>query len=145
MVDWLVNLVQKSDGNVFYNAITRQVMESRYPGSHRTYVHLKDYEVCGGDMNALRLSVLDTENPMWKRLVEARKSPLKQASIIGYDILLSLLLRRLTLPQAEKRVSLRLGIQGRAILCPYAEVGMDVDKPHQLELMQVDLARRKPA
>jgi GTP:adenosylcobinamide-phosphate guanylyltransferase len=145
MVDWLVNLVQKSDGNVYYNAITRQVMESRYPSSKRTYVRLQDHEVCGGDMNALRVSMLATEDPKWKRLVDARKSPVKQASIIGFDLLLSLLLRRLSLAQAEKRISRRLGIQGRLILCPYAEVGMDVDKPHQLEQMRADLARRKPA
>jgi GTP:adenosylcobinamide-phosphate guanylyltransferase len=144
MVDWLVNLVEKNDGNIFYNAITRQVMESRYPGSRRTYVSLKDHEVCGGDMNALRVNVLSTENPKWKRLVDARKSPMKQASIIGFDILISLLLHRLSLARAETLVSQRLGIRGRAILCPYAEVGMDVDKPHQLEIMRADLARRKP-
>jgi hypothetical protein len=145
MVDWLVNLVEKSDCNVFYNVITRAIMESRYPGSHRTYVRLKDMEVCGGDMHALRVSVVSTENPSWKRLVDARKSPLKQASIIGFDILISLLLRRLSLARAETFISRRLGIQGRAILCPYAEVGMDVDKPHQLELMRADLGRRIPA
>jgi GTP:adenosylcobinamide-phosphate guanylyltransferase len=145
MVDWLVNLVEKSEGNVFYNTISRAVMESRYPGSRRTYIHLKDTEVCGGDLNALRVSMLAAENPSWKRLVEARKSPLKQASIIGFDILLSLLLRRLSLARAETLVSRRLGIQGHAIQCPYAEIGMDVDKPHQLEIMRADLARRIPA
>ena len=36
-------------------------------------------------------------------------------------------------------------VTGRAILCPYAEVGMDVDKPHQLELMCADLAKRAQA
>ena len=145
MVDWLVNLVEKSDCNVFYNVITRAVMENRYSGSHRTYVRLKDMEVCGGDMNALRASVISTENPSWKRLVDARKSPLKQASIIGFDILVSLQLRRLSLARAETLVSRRLGIKGRAIVCPYAEIGMDVDKPHQLELMRADLGRRIPA
>ena len=145
MVDWMVNLVEKNDGNVFYNAITRQVMEKRYPGSRRTYIRLQDHEVCGGDMNAVRISVLATEDPKWKELVEARKSPLKQASIIGFDILLSLLLRRLSMPDAERRISKRLGIHARAIQCPYAEVGMDVDKPFQLEQMRADLAARKPA
>jgi len=35
-----------------------------------------------------------------------------------------------------------LSIKGRAIVCPYAEVGMDVDKPHQLAIMRADLAKR---
>ena len=34
------------------------------------------------------------------------------------------------------------GVRGRAIVCPYAEVGMDVDKPHQLEIMRADLQKR---
>jgi hypothetical protein len=31
---------------------------------------------------------------------------------------------------------------GKAIVCPYAEIAMDVDKPNQLELMQADLTKR---
>jgi len=27
------------------------------------------------------------------------------------------------------------------MVCPYAEVGMDVDKPHQLEIMRADLKK----
>jgi hypothetical protein len=36
----------------------------------------------------------------------------------------------------------RLNITGKAVVCPYAEVGMDVDKPHQLEIMREDLKKR---
>jgi hypothetical protein len=53
-----------------------------------------------------------------------------------------LLLRRVTLEGAVKRASRRLKVKGRAIVCPYAEVGMDVDKPHQLEIMRQDLGRK---
>ncbi|MDP2976442.1 MAG: hypothetical protein Q8N45_09575, partial [Anaerolineales bacterium] len=38
-------------------------------------------------------------------------------------------------------VAKRLKITGRGILCPYAEVGMDIDKPHQLEMLRADLAK----
>jgi len=48
----------------------------------------------------------------------------------------------MTVEEAVRRVAKRLGVTGRAIICPYAEVGMDVDKPHQLELMRKDLAKR---
>ena len=36
----------------------------------------------------------------------------------------------------------RMNITGKAVVSPYAEVGMDVDKPHQLEIMRADLAKR---
>jgi hypothetical protein len=53
-----------------------------------------------------------------------------------------LLMRLISLDSAVKTVSRRLKISGRAIICPYAEVGMDVDKPHQLEIIRQDLAKR---
>jgi molybdopterin-guanine dinucleotide biosynthesis protein A len=140
MVDWVITQVEQSDDEIYYNVIERKVMEARYPGSRRTYVHLKAMELCGGDMNAIRLSIASTENPLWDRLIEARKSPLRQAALIGYDTLFLLLLGRLALDEAAAAVSRRLGIRARAILCPYAELGMDVDKPFQLEIMRKDLA-----
>jgi hypothetical protein len=82
---------------------------------------------------------------IWHKLVASRKNVFKQAALIGYDTLLLLLLRRLTINDAVRRVAQRLDITGRAVVCPYAEVGMDVDKPHQLELLNAYLERRKLA
>src|SRR5262249_20282999 len=76
---------------------------------------------------------------MWEQLIGSRKNPLKQASIIGFGTLFSLFARQLTLEDAVARVSKRIGIKGRAIVWPYAEPCMDVDKPHQLELLRADL------
>jgi hypothetical protein len=36
----------------------------------------------------------------------------------------------------------RLNITGKALVCPYAEVGMDVDKLFQLEIMREDLKKQ---
>jgi hypothetical protein len=62
--------------------------------------------------------------------------------LIGFDTLFLLLFRMVTLDEAAQKVTKRLNIKGRAIVCPYAEVGMDVDKPFQLEILRKDLARR---
>ncbi len=143
MVDWLIKTVEETTHDVYYNIITRGVMEKRFPGSRRTYTHLKGLEVCGGDINAIRASALSGEKPIWDRIISARKSPLRQASLIGFDTLLLLLLRQLSVAAAEAIISQRLGFRGRAILCPYAEMGMDVDKPHQLEIMRADLSANR--
>jgi len=142
MVDWVVNTAMETDEDVYYNIITREVMEKRYPSSKRTYTHLKDMDVCGGDMNVGRLALLTSEETdLWERITNARKSPLKQAGLIGFDTLFLLLLRKLTLEKAASNIMKRLKITGRAIVCPYAEVGMDIDKPHQLEILRADLAK----
>jgi hypothetical protein len=63
--------------------------------------------------------------------------------VIGYDTLLLLALRLITIDQLVRRVMKRLGLRGGAVMCPYAEVGMDVDKPAQLEMLRRDLAGRQ--
>jgi hypothetical protein len=142
MVDWVVNESMRTDDDIYYNIITRDVMEARFPGSRRTYTRLKDMDICGGDMNVGRLALLTTDDTgLWERITNARKSPLKQAGLIGFDTLFLLLLRKLTLEKAIANIMKRLKITGRAIVCPYAEVGMDIDKPHQLEILRADLAR----
>ncbi|MDD5370396.1 MAG: nucleotidyltransferase family protein, partial [Anaerolineaceae bacterium] len=143
MVDWMVAAVQQSDHDIYYNVIKRSVMELRFPNSRRSYTHLKEMEVCGGDLNAVHTSIVDPQNPLYQRVVAARKSTMRQASLLGYDTLLLLLLRRLSLEDAAELVSKRLGIRGRAILCPYPEIGMDVDKPHQFDILRAHLARQK--
>jgi len=143
MVDWAVATAMETDDDIYYNIIPRPVMEKRFPASRRTYTHLKDMEVCGGDMNVARASLISKETDLWERIINARKSPLKQAALIGYGTLFLLLLRKLTLEDVIGRVTKRLGVTGRAIVCPYAEVGMDVDKPHQLELLRKDLKRKQ--
>jgi len=142
-VDWVAEHVLRTNEDIYYNVITKEVMEARFPGSRRSYTRLKEMEVCGGDLNAIRCAMaLDTES-IWDQIIATRKNVLKQAALIGYDTLILLLLRALTLEQAVGRVTKRLGLTGRALVCPYAEIGMDVDKPHQLELLRADLAGRK--
>ena len=70
------------------------------------------------------------------------KSPMRQAGIIGFDTLFQLATRQFTLDSLVARASQRIGIKGRAIVWQHAEACMDVDKPHQLELMRDDLARQ---
>jgi GTP:adenosylcobinamide-phosphate guanylyltransferase len=142
MVDWLVNTDMQTDLDVYYHVIQREVMEKRYPGCKRTWTRLKGMEICGGDMNVARLKLLLGEDTdIWHKITDARKSPLKQAALVGFDTAFLLLTGRLTLEKAETNVMKRLNLTGKAIVCPYAEVGMDVDKLFQLELMRADMKK----
>lgn len=143
MIDWVVNTDMQTKLDVYYHIIQREVMEKRFPGSKRTWTHLKDMDVCGGDMNMGRISLLLSEDTeMWTKITDARKSPMKQAALVGFNTAFLLLTHQLTLEKAETNIMKRLNITGKAIVCPYAEVGMDVDKIHQLEIMREDLTKR---
>jgi GTP:adenosylcobinamide-phosphate guanylyltransferase len=143
MVDWVVTTDMQTGLDVYYHIIQREVMEKRYPGCKRTWTHLKDMEICGGDMNVGRLSLLLKEDTgIWNKITDARKNPLKQAVLVGFDTAFLLLTGQLTLEKAEANIMKRLNITGKALVCPYAEIGMDVDKPFQLEIMRADLKKR---
>lgn len=143
MFDWVVNTSLQTKHDIYYNVIPRQVMQDRFPTARRTFVRLKDLEACGGDTHVVRTSIVSRNSEFWDKLIEARKNPAAQASLLGFDIIFRFLFRQLTADDVIRRVAARLGLKGRALICPFAEVGMDVDKPHQLELMRAHLGRAK--
>ncbi len=139
MLNWLTQQVQEAGKELVYTVVAKDVMEKRFPGANRSYIKLKDQAVCGGDINAIRLDKINYDNPMWRRLIDTRKNALKQAALLGFDTLFLILIRALTLAQTETRVCNKLGIDGRLLISPYAEIAMDVDKPHQFEILNQDL------
>src|ERR1700752_2500810 len=143
MVDWLVDTCMQTKDDLYYGVCARETMENRFPDSKRTWTHLKGMDVCGSDISISHVRMATEHLDMWEQLIGNRKSPLKQASIIGFGTLFSLFMRQLTLEDAVARVSNRIGIKARAIVWPYAEPCMDVDKPHQLELLRADLANQQ--
>lgn len=140
MVDWRVQGADP-DSDLEYSVIKKETMDARFPAASRSYVRLKDVEVCGGDMNVIHVRLVE-DTTFWERMVAARKSPFRQAALLGFDLLFLMLIRRITINDGVKRVSNRLGLKGRAVISPYAEIGMDVDKPHQLEIVISDLSQR---
>jgi molybdopterin-guanine dinucleotide biosynthesis protein A len=143
MVDWLVKTAMKTKDDLYYGVCPREVMEARFPSSNRTYTKLKDMEVCGADINVTHVRMATEHLETWEQLIGNRKSPFRQAAIIGIGTAFKYLTGQFTLQDLVERVCERIGIRGRAIIWDRAEPCMDVDKPHQLELMREDLARQQ--
>jgi len=142
MVDWWVNTCLASDHEIYYGLISEADMERRFPGSRRSYFALKEGRFCGSDIIMLSTALAGNYSPAWNEIVGARKNILRQASIIGFDTMLLMLLRQMTISEAERRAQTKLGVKGRILLDPFAETGMDVDKPRQYEQVRADLEAR---
>lgn len=138
MVSFRAEQIQQGGADLDYCAIERSIMQARFPDSRRSYIHLKDIEACGGDIHGVRLA-LNWDDALWDRLIAARKNALKQAYLLGLDTALMLLLRQASVPWAEEKISRRLHLRARVQVCPYAEVGMDVDKPFQLQIVRREI------
>ncbi|MCX7023035.1 MAG: nucleotidyltransferase family protein [Spirochaetes bacterium] len=145
MVDWIAARAQETGDDLQYCVIDRSVMDARFPGSGRSWVRFRDREVCGGDMTVIRPAAFLGSEGIWRRITEGRKSSLQMAAVIGIDVLLLFLLKRLTVADAARRAAARLGIRGRVLDCPYAEIGMDVDKPFQFTIVERALLDRARA
>ncbi len=143
MVDWLVQTSMQTRDDIYYGVCPRAVMESRFPTSNRTYTKLKDMQVCGADINLIHVSMTTEHLDTWEKLIGNRKSPLASAAVIGWDTLFQLFTHQFTLQGLVERASERIGVKGRVIIWDRAEPCMDVDKPHQLEIMREDLALRQ--
>lgn len=141
MVDWLVETCMQTREDIYYGVVPRMVMEARYPGSNRTYTKLKDIQLCGADMHITHVRMATEHLDMWEELIGNRKSPLRQAATIGFGTLFKVATRSITLDELVKVITKRLDITGRPIIWKHAEPGMDVDKPHQLELVREDLGK----
>lgn len=139
MVDWLVSKCMETKDEMYYGVCPRDVMEARFPDSRRTYTRLKDIELCGADIHVTHVRMATEHLELWEKLIGNRKSPLTQASIVGLDTFWKIFTRSITLDELVTHLSNRLGIKGRAIFWDRAEPCMDVDKPHQLELLRADL------
>jgi len=145
IVDWTVNTALETDHEAFYSLITEADMERRFPGSRRSFFKLKEGRFCGGDMTLIQTALVNSYSPAWNTIVDSRKNVLKQASLIGFGTLFRMALGQLSIAAAEQTTLARLHVRGRVLRCPYAEAGMDIDKPHQFELVQRDLAARPAA
>lgn len=135
-VDWMVSTSQDRDIDLFFPLIERKLLEQRCPRIHKAFVHTRDYELGACDGLVARVSLVASDLPLVKRIVEARQDPMRQAAIVGYDTMLLLMIHRLSLSEVEAQMDRRLGIRSRLILCPFPEFAMDVDKPGEYEWMQ---------
>jgi len=140
-IDWISEQTVKAQKDLVYTVVTQEVMEKRFPGSKRSFIPLKDMKICGGDVNAICLAKVNYENPMWRKLIDARKNALKQAALLGIGTLFLILFKAITLAKAEKRICKQLDVNGMVLPSPYAELAMDIDKPGQLELLRNDLTK----
>jgi GTP:adenosylcobinamide-phosphate guanylyltransferase len=142
MIRYLVDTALGTGADVCYTVVPRETMEARFPNSGRSYARLRDGAFAGGDVHLINPRVLWSNRRLMEEIVGARKNNLMQARMIGFGFLLRFLFRRLTLAQGERKAESMIGFPCRIIPVRYAELGMDVDKPEQLDVIRAEVARR---
>lgn len=117
-----------ADPDVGYGCLEKQKHLDAYPDLPHTWAHLKGGTYCGGGMIVIKPRALPALERFIEKLGAARKNPLALAGIFGWDVLLTFAVRQLTLEAAEARASQLLGMKARAIVSPFAETAVNVDR-----------------
>lgn len=134
-VDNFLDLCGDMSGDLYYPIIEKNVVEKIFPSTRRTYVRLKEGVFTGGNLFLINPAVYKRCLENGRKIISLRKSPVGLCKILGFTFLVKFLLHSLTLADAEKKVSKLLGIRGVAVKSEFPEIGVDVDKPGDLELV----------
>lgn len=140
VVDEFIEACRPWDKAVYYNFVTREKLERRFPGSRRTYSKLGGLEVAGGDMVIARIDVAERNRDLLEVLTGARKQPWRIASVVGLRMLIKFLFHRVTIADIEATAGRILGAPVKIILDGPPELAMDADKPFQVDLLRAEFA-----
>ncbi|MGE5507144.1 MAG: NTP transferase domain-containing protein [Chitinophagales bacterium] len=134
-VDDFLRLCQGREAAIYYPICSRETSERKYPGMRRTYVTLQEGTYTGCNIFVLDPAVVLKWHKTIERAVAVRKSPIGMARLLGFWFMVKFLLGRLTIQDAERRVAQVLGCPVAAVVSEFPEIGVDVDKPSDLELV----------
>ena len=122
--------------------VERRTLEAAYPGNRRTWLRFRGGAYSGANLFWLGSPAALEALAVWRRIEQQRKKARTVLGAFGWGLALLIALRRLTLDQAITRAGRRLGIKARAVVLPFAEACIDVDKPADHGLAEAILRRR---
>jgi len=140
IVDGLIALCRRTEADVYYPIVERSIGERKYPHVKRTYVSLREGVFTGGNLFLLNPRIVEKAAPRARKFLQYRKNPIKLASLLGFSFVVRyLLFKNLRLQEVERKASEVLDVRGAVVICPWPEVGIDVDKPSDLQLARAVL------
>lgn len=134
-IDDFISRCKNSSADVYYPIINKKEVNKRFAGSQRTYVKVKDGYFTGGNLIVANSKVLYEKLDTVADIFSKRKSPFRLVGILGLFFLLKFLLGMLSISDFEKKCSKVFGARCKVITTPYAEIGVDVDKLSDYEMV----------
>jgi GTP:adenosylcobinamide-phosphate guanylyltransferase len=134
IVDHFLHSADAHETDVAIGLVPETVVRSAYPSTTRTYLRFRDGGYSGANLFAFRTPQAHRASEFWVSAEQFRKRPWRLASVFGPGALLAFAFRRLTLDEALERASRVIGCRVRAIVLPFAEAAIDVDRPSDVAL-----------
>jgi GTP:adenosylcobinamide-phosphate guanylyltransferase len=139
VIDNFIKLCEPHNHDLYYPVLTRDTCLKSFPTTERTYVRLKDGHITGGNIALI--------NPDWflrskgnlEMFISYRKKPLKLMRLFPPFLIFKYLAKTLSVSDIERVLSKIFQLKAKAVFCEAAEIGVDVDKISDLELVRKTL------
>jgi GTP:adenosylcobinamide-phosphate guanylyltransferase len=122
--------------------VERKTVERAHPDTKRTWLKAANGHFSGANLFALLTPASRRGTEFWARAEKDRKRTLKLLSFLGLGIFLRAVTRTISLEAAAEAAGRKAGFRLKAVLLPFAEAAIDVDKQSDLELAERILAAR---
>lgn len=135
-VDDFVRSSLASGADFTYPLVPKEDMTAAFPAGQRTYFRLVNGQFTGGNVAMIDHAAAEANRDMGQRLFDLRKSAVALVRILGLRFALKFVLGRLHPTEVEAKMKELIGVSGAAVLSHYASIGMDVDKPADVVLVE---------
>ena len=134
-------LLEAAGADVAFAMVERRTVEAAWPETKRTWLKARGGHYSGANLFALGSPRAEAALDLWAGIERDRKKAWRLLAFLGPSILIGALTRTLTLQAAANRIGRKLGITAKAVVLPFAEAAIDVDKPEDLRLVERILSR----
>ncbi len=135
-IEDFLKLCAPFEADFYYPILSRENCLKRFPQMKRTYVRLRDGYFTGGNIALIRPDWFIRSFPQLELFVTYRKKPLKLLRILPTGLILKFILNTLSVTDLERYLSQMMQAQARAVPCDFVEIGTDVDKISDLEIVR---------
>ena len=138
-VEYFCQSARRERADLAYPIVRKEILTALCPHAHRTYVRLKDGTFTGGNLLYIGGGVSESLLAFADRIFRARKRPWRIAALFGLRFCLAFLLGRLGIGDIEQHLAELWGRRCRALIMPYPELAMDVDKLSDYHAIQTHI------
>lgn len=129
------------EAEIYYSVVPKEATEAVFPGTRRTYIRLRDGIFTGGNVHLVSKDAFGRTKGVGEEIFAKRKSPIGLIKLLGFTFVVKFLFGRLTVSSLEAGAGRALGAKVKAVTTDYPELGVDVDKPEDLQLAETYLAK----
>ncbi len=127
------------DADFYYSVIPEDIAKEKAPDFDWGYMKVRDASLSAGSLVLLNLEALKSKFDLVVFLTENRKSFIKGVFFRSPILFFKLVFGRIKLAEVEKLMTKTFGIESRLVISEDVEIGMDLDRPQDLDYMKSKL------